>query len=861
MQSRSFPSSLSFSPVDTLPEAVLLELLAYLPAPDLRSCAAVDTLFHRLARDAIAWQPAWAARAGHTEWSSVKPARVVEDVTLSGGAPLWQLAALQPRQWPSALRRAPIRAVQLEFPRADDLSPWAIGSRGRHGAVRTVRVMNHVLPGNDRAAVANAPFPIVTWRRGVGVAAATARAMEVTSLPFTWAPPAAHSVGSTRGGSVATFLAGAYVVAYFEITVLAVDNECGVGEEKGGVWKNNRGNFQGQIHNIPPRDTSRPAPHVPVVCVGIAAPDFPIGERMPGWDAHSFGWHSDDGRRYHHSPIGSDYGGSFGRGDVIGCGIVYTPLSPPSIQSPLSNIPLTSLDWAALDIKAASDAWPVPPIGSPPGTVFFTRNGKLQGPAFTGVDTERAWYPTVGLDAPWPIRFNFGARAVEPFAFDVRSFNAALIQRAALPPRARLPLMPTRAFLLHALSHVLPLSRTTLAPPPPSTLRATPPHSPLDPSPKVLTGTSSSSSSSDSTPSPPSPSSPPPPPPPPPLHSSSSQHSASIFWRRSTPPASPSETLFLNWARPTACQGGGASGGGGANTQEPAPLAALRTSLRRKQMARIMRYMFTMLVTAKRTAPPVTANHDSHEEDNYSPEGSPRARSRLRPLHDSSLSLPQKKTQATGENNNNNNEEEEVEEVEPELRRAAVVEAANEALLVNLALGNHHQAVPVFIRQNNAAAVPPAAAVLRRVMWRIRAEVDEDEDEDEGNRDEGNEGEVVANDSDGGGGGDGDRANNYDDNDDESNFDHSSSSSDNEDDSGGGGGTTTTTSFAMASAVAAAVAAASSESAESHFEYLLLVAEGVEQADEDADYEASMATGISFTPRSARTPDALTPRL
>ena len=491
--SRSPPLVLSAPrPVDRLPEAVLLEMLTFLPARDLLSCGAVDTLFHRLARNAVAWQSAWASRASHGEWA-VRPGRVIEDAALSGGAPLWQLSALQPLRWPSSLRRAHFRAVSLEVPRADDAAGWAVGGRGRHGAARTVRVVSRVLPGSDRAIVSNAAFPCANWRRGVGAAAATACAMDdVTSLPFTWAPPVASGVGGGQRGGAPTFSAGAYIVAYFEVSLLAavadaVDDvsrgrgRCGSGGGGGGGGGGGErilrggGGLGGGLGGLPGQ---HPSPHMPVVCVGIAAPGFPVGERMPGWDTHSFGWHSDDGRRYHDSPIGSDYGGGFGVGDVIGCGIVYAPLSPNN-----SPLPHTAREWAALNATAAGAAWPAPVPGAPPGTVFFTRNGAMQGPAFTSLDTERAWHPTIGLDAPWPIRFNFGAVAAEPFVFDVRAFNAALLQRAVLPLRARLPPMPTRAFLLHAISHVLPLSRTTLAPPPP-TLRASPAQSP-DPSPKA----------------------------------------------------------------------------------------------------------------------------------------------------------------------------------------------------------------------------------------------------------------------------------------------------------------------------------------------------------------------------------------
>jgi hypothetical protein len=90
----------------------------------------------------------------------------------------------------------------------------------------------------------------------------------------------------------------------------------------------------------------------------------------------------------------------------------------------------------------------------------------------------------VGLDAPYPLRFNFGChvggagggagarRAPEPFAFDVRGFNAALLAGVgALPSAPKLPPAAARDVARAAAAHVLPHSGITLAPPPPPALR------------------------------------------------------------------------------------------------------------------------------------------------------------------------------------------------------------------------------------------------------------------------------------------------------------------------------------------------------------------------------------------------------
>ena len=68
-------------------------------------------------------------------------------------------------------------------------------------------------------------------------------------------------------------------------------------------------------------------------------------DRLPGWHnatAPSFAYHGDDGRIYSNSNYSlKDYAGSYGKGDTIGCGVIYGD----SIE----------------------------------GTIFYTRNGTPQG--------------------------------------------------------------------------------------------------------------------------------------------------------------------------------------------------------------------------------------------------------------------------------------------------------------------------------------------------------------------------------------------------------------------------------------------------------------------------------------------------
>ena len=115
---------------------------------------------------------------------------------------------------------------------------------------------------------------------------------------------------------------------------------------------------------------------------------------MPGWYnavAPSFAYHGDDGRLFSnsHQPL-KDYAGPYGKGDTIGCGVIYNE----SIE----------------------------------GMIFYTRNGEPQG-MMTFTFYSSGWYvqrftmwigiafennvkgrlyPAVGMEAPTALVVNFG---------------------------------------------------------------------------------------------------------------------------------------------------------------------------------------------------------------------------------------------------------------------------------------------------------------------------------------------------------------------------------------------------------------------------------------------------------------------
>ncbi|QDZ21211.1 SPRY domain-containing protein [Chloropicon primus] len=115
-----------------------------------------------------------------------------------------------------------------------------------------------------------------------------------------------------------------------------------------------------------------------VIAVGFADFHFRLS-RQPGWEPNSYGYHADDGNKFHNSGKGEEYGPSFVQGDTVGAGIH-----------------LENRD------------------------IFFTKNGKKLGVAFSNV--KATLFPTVGLHSQNEhVEVNFGAK---PFQFDIEGMIA-----------------------------------------------------------------------------------------------------------------------------------------------------------------------------------------------------------------------------------------------------------------------------------------------------------------------------------------------------------------------------------------------------------------------------------------------------
>ncbi|KAF8891559.1 hypothetical protein CPB85DRAFT_1230716 [Mucidula mucida] len=111
------------------------------------------------------------------------------------------------------------------------------------------------------------------------------------------------------------------------------------------------------------------------VLARLTGPDVKVS-RLPGWEDNSWGYHGDDGRSFASEKTGTNFGPTYGTGDVIGCGIDFTT-----------------------------------------GRVFFTKNGLLIDYVFKDVGKDVKLYPSVGLKhTNDSIRVNLGQ---DPFKYDI----------------------------------------------------------------------------------------------------------------------------------------------------------------------------------------------------------------------------------------------------------------------------------------------------------------------------------------------------------------------------------------------------------------------------------------------------------
>lgn len=113
-----------------------------------------------------------------------------------------------------------------------------------------------------------------------------------------------------------------------------------------------------------------------VVAIGFSAAKVSL-ERLPGWEAESWGYHGDEGKVFAGAQNGQPYKSGFGTGDIIGCGVDFNK-----------------------------------------GHAFFTKNGLDLGVACSDLDLSTPLFPCIGMKKHSGvfIKANFGA---SPFSYDI----------------------------------------------------------------------------------------------------------------------------------------------------------------------------------------------------------------------------------------------------------------------------------------------------------------------------------------------------------------------------------------------------------------------------------------------------------
>ena len=178
-------------------------------------------------------------------------------------------------------------------------------------------------------------------------------------------------------------------IAYFEVSILPRDKSQEVDinndSNEDDISRPNTVNFMNHFQQVVNNDNESES-STSCVAVGISTKDYKPSVRMPGWDPHSFAYHSDDGGIFHSKgEMIRVYGPRYDVGDTVGCGVNYQN-----------------------------------------GGIFFTLNGDFLGYAWCDEkvvsECKEDLYPTVGVDSSNPLALNFGNK--RPFIWDFPKFLA-----------------------------------------------------------------------------------------------------------------------------------------------------------------------------------------------------------------------------------------------------------------------------------------------------------------------------------------------------------------------------------------------------------------------------------------------------
>jgi SPRY domain len=166
------------------------------------------------------------------------------------------------------------------------------------------------------------------------------------------------------------------------------------------------------------------------VAIGLSCAGFPLHGRMPGWDAQSFGYHSDDGGIFHASGHACAlYGPTFGVGDVVGCGLDYAASAifytlngqflgyAFDFNQQVRSLARTRRSSRLLGMQLSPTTSTTTVVGRGFRREAASTSSTSAAPAVAVSTNWRnvPWYPTVGVDTSAVITCNFGQ---EPFVFD-----------------------------------------------------------------------------------------------------------------------------------------------------------------------------------------------------------------------------------------------------------------------------------------------------------------------------------------------------------------------------------------------------------------------------------------------------------
>lgn len=140
------------------------------------------------------------------------------------------------------------------------------------------------------------------------------------------------------------------------------------------------------------------------IALGLARRDYPKN-RHPGWSRGSVAYHADDGKIFHGSGVGDQFGPRCFEGDIMGCGIMFPRDYVLDGEDEMD-------DWDAADVQPKQGRVenllylndedeeegddPEQEHEGRKVMVFFTRNGKIIGRREVVVPAG-GFYPTIGM--------------------------------------------------------------------------------------------------------------------------------------------------------------------------------------------------------------------------------------------------------------------------------------------------------------------------------------------------------------------------------------------------------------------------------------------------------------------------------